>query len=58
MPERRPQNTPQSSSAQKYKTPQTRRIRNINQEKTDSEQLEESVDAEEALYIKELHEDW
>ena len=39
MPERRPQNTPQSSSAQNYKQPQTRRIRNINQEETESEQL-------------------
>ena len=58
MPERRPQNTPQTSSAQNYKPPQTRRIRNINQEKTESEQLEESVDAEAALYIKELQEDW
>ena len=58
MPERRPQNTPQSSSAQNYKQPQTRRIRNINQEETESEQLEESVDAEAALYIKELHVDW
>ena len=58
MPERRPHNTPQSSSAQNYKSPQTRRIRNINQEKSESEQMEESVDAEAALYIKELHEDW
>ena len=58
MPERRPHNTPQTSSAQNYKPPQTRRIRNINQEKRDSEQMEESVDAEAALYIKELHEDW
>ena len=58
MPERRPQNIPQSSSTQNYKQPQTRRIRNINQEETESEQLEESVDAEAALYIKELHEDW
>ena len=33
MPERRPQNTPQTSSAENYKPPQTRRIRNINQEK-------------------------
>ena len=58
MPERRPQNTPQTSSAQNHKPPQTRRTRNINQEKAESEQLEESVDAEAALYIKELHEDW
>ena len=58
VPERRPHKTPQSSSAQNYKPPQTRRIRNINQEKTESEQMEESVDAEAALYIKELLEDW
>ena len=58
MPERRPQNTPQTSSAQNYKPPQTRRIRNINQEKTESEQMEESVDAEADLYIKEFYEDW
>ena len=49
MPERRPQITPQTSSAQNYKPPQTTRIRNINQEKTESEELEESVDAEAAL---------
>ena len=54
MPERRPQNTPQSSSAQNYKQPKTRRIRNINQEEIESEQLEESVDAEAALYIKHI----
>ena len=30
----------------------------MNQEETESEQLEEIVDAEAALYIKELHEDW
>ena len=57
-PERRLHNTPQSSSAKNFKPPQTRRIRNINQEKTESEQMEESVDAEAALYINELHEDW
>ena len=57
MPERRPQNTPQPSPSQNYKPPQTRRIRNINQEHTESEP-KESVDAEAALYIKELHEDW
>ena len=58
MSKRRPHNTPQSGSAQNYKPPQTRIIRNINQEKSESEQMEESVDEEAALYIKELHEDW
>ena len=49
---------PQPSTAQSYKPQQTKRVRNINQEKTENEQRDESVDAEAALYIKELHEDW
>ena len=42
----------------KLQTTTNKKIRNINQEKTESEQTDESVDAKAALYIKELHEDW
>ena len=58
MLERRPPLMPQPSTAQSYKPQQTKRVRNINQENTECEQTDESVDAEAALYIKELHEDW
>ena len=49
MPERRPPRILQSSTAQSYKPQETKRVRNINQEKTESEQTDESVDAEAAL---------
>ena len=58
MPERRPPRTPQNSPPQYYKPQQTSRVRNINKEKTESDQTDESVNAEAALCIKELHEDW
>ena len=58
MPERRPSRTPQNNPPQYYKPQQTKRVRNINQENTESDQTDESVDAEAALYIKALHEDW
>ena len=57
MPELRPPRMPQPSTVQSYKPQQTKRVRNINQEKTESEQTDESVDAEVTLYVKELHED-
>ena len=38
----------------KLQTPQTRKVRHIKQEVTESDQTDESVDAEAALYIKEL----
>ena len=58
MPERRPPRMPQNSSPQNYNLQQTRRVRNLNQEKPQNDHTEERVDAEAALYIKELHEDW
>ena len=57
MPERRPPRVPPNNPPQNYKPQQTRRVRNINQEKTESDETDESVDAEAALYIKELHDD-
>ena len=41
-----------------YTSPQARRVRHVKPEITHEESTEESVDAEAALYIKELHEDW
>ena len=37
---------------------QTRRVKHTKNETHESDQTEESVDAEAALYIKQLHEDW
>ena len=58
MPERWPPRMPQPNTTQSYKPQQTKRLRNINQENTEGEQTDESVDAEAALYIKEIHEHW
>ena len=58
MPKRRSPRMPQNNLPQNYKPQQTRRVRNINQEKTESEHTDESVDAEAAFYIIELHEGW
>ena len=58
MPERRPPRVPQNNPPQNYKPQQTRRVRNINQEKTERYQTDDSVDAEAVLCIKELHEGW
>ena len=58
IPERRPpRGTPNNPSPQ-YKQQQTRRVKRIKHETPESDQTEESVDAEAALYIKELHEEW
>ena len=51
MPERRPPGTPQNSRPQNYKSQQTRTVRSINQEKSESDRTDENVDAEAALYI-------
>ena len=37
---------------------QTRRVKHTKNETHESDQTEESVDADAALYIKQLHEDW
>ena len=58
MPERRPTRGQSNIQSPQYKYPQTRRVKHIKQEPQQSGQTEESVDAEAALYIKELHEDW
>ena len=50
MPESRPPRMPQNSSPQNYKPQKTRRVRNINQEKPESEHSEESIDAEAATF--------
>ena len=42
----------------KLQTTTDKRVRNTNHEQTEGEQADESVDAEAALYIKELHEYW
>ena len=42
----------------KLKTTTNKKNKKYKPKKTESEQLEENVDAEAALYIKELHEDW
>ena len=41
-----------------YTTPQTRRLQHVKSENQTDESIEESVDSEAALYMKELHEDW
>ena len=58
MPERRPVRNQQRTTPGQYATPQTRRIRHVKQEEQQEDSTEGSLDAEAALYIKELHEDW
>ena len=58
MSERLPPCGPQNNSSPNYKQQQTRRVNYIKQEMPKCKQTEESIDAEVALYVKELHEDW
>ena len=58
MPERRPPRGPKNNISPQLKQQQTRRVKQIKQETEESDHTEESVDAEAALYIKELHKDW
>ena len=58
MSERPPPRGPPNNSSPQYKQQQTRRVKHIKRETPESDQTEESVDAEAALYIKEVHEDW
>ena len=57
-PERRPPRGPTNNTNPQFKQQQTRRAKQIKQETEESDHTEESVDAEAALYIKELHKDW
>ena len=57
MPERRPVRNQQRTTPGQYATPQTRKVRHVKQEEQREDSTEESIDAEAALYIKELHED-
>ena len=56
--QRRPPRGTQNNSTQQKKPQQTRRSKHITQDVPESDQTEESVDAEGELYIKELNEDW
>ena len=58
MPERRPPRGPTNNTSPQVKHQQTRGVKHIKQGSEESDHTEESVDAEAALYIKELHEDW
>ena len=58
MPERRPPRGPTNKTSPQLKQQQSRRVKHIKQETEESDHTEESVDAEAALYIKELHDDW
>ena len=64
MPERKTPQFRQNTReyTQQQNTPQTRRVRHVkeqqNIEEDDEAENEETVDAEAALYIKELMEDW
>ena len=58
MPERRALRKQQLTTPGQYATPQSRRFRHVKPENNQEDSTEESVDAEAALYIKELHEDW
>ena len=58
MPERRPPRGLTNNTSPQFKQQQTRRVKQIKQGTEESDHTEESVDAEAALYIKELHEDW
>ena len=58
MPERLPPRGPSNNQFPQYKQQPTSRVKHIKQETPESDQTEESKDAEAAHYIKELHEDW
>ena len=58
MPERRTPRKQQLTTPGQYATPHTRRVRHVKNENSQEDSTEESVDAEAALYVKELHEDW
>ena len=57
-PERQPPRGPSNNQYPQYKQQQTRRVEHVKQETPESDQTEENIDAEAALNIKELHEDW
>ena len=57
MPERKTLRRQQPTSPGQYASPEARHVRHVKPETTHEESTEESVDAEAALYIKELHED-
>ena len=57
-PERKISRRQQPTSPDQYTSPQARRVRHVKPEITHEESTEESVDAEAALYTKQLHEDW
>ena len=57
MPERKSPRRQQPTTPIQYTSPQERRVRHVKPE-SHEDSTEESVDAEAALYIKELHEDW
>ena len=48
----------QNNRTQQGAYPQTRRVRNIKKEIIENDAAEENIDAEAALYIKKLQEDW
>ena len=59
MPERNPPpRRQQITTPGQYTSSQARRVRHVKPEISQEDSREESVDAEAALYIKELHEDW
>ena len=58
MTERRTPRNQQLNTPGQYTTPQTRRVEHVKSENQQDESIEESVDSEAALYIKELLEDW
>ena len=57
MPERKIPRRQQPTTPIQYTSPQARRVRHVKPE-SHEDSTEESVDAEAALYIRELHEDW
>ena len=58
MPERKPPRRQQLTTPGQYTSSQARRVRHVKPEISQEDSREESVDAEAALYIRELHEDW
>ena len=58
MPERKTIRKHQLTIPGQYTPSQTRRVRPVKPEISQEDSIEESVDADAALYIKELHEDW
>ena len=58
MPERKIARKQHLRTPGQYTSTQTRRVRHVNPQVHQEDSTEESIDAEAALYIKELHEDW